>query len=342
MTFEVLEKKIAYLSEPDQKLVRRAFEFAEKVHRSQKRHTGEPFISHGLETAGFIAELKMDATALAAALLHDTCEDTDCELSHIRRHFGKKIAALVDGVTKLGKIRIRRRWLILRDEKELQEFDRQVETLRKMFLAMARDIRIVLIKLADRLHNMKTLAGVPEEKRLRIAKETLEIYAPLSDRLGMGELKGQLEDLAFAHIYPQEFQELKSRVSPLLKDKERYLNRLQKIILKKLGQQGLRAEVNGRKKHLYSLFLKLKRYDNDLSRIYDLVALRIIVYSVSDCYKALGLIHEIWRPLLGKIKDYIAMPKPNGYQSLHTTVFAEGGELIEIQIRTKAMHDQAE
>ena len=342
MTFEVLEKKIAYLSEPDQKLVRRAFEFAEKVHRSQKRHTGEPFISHGLETAGFIAELKMDATALAAALLHDTCEDTDCELSHIRRHFGKKIAALVDGVTKLGKIRIRRRWLILRDEKELQEFDRQVETLRKMFLAMARDIRIVLIKLADRLHNMKTLAGVPEEKRLRIAKETLEIYAPLADRLGMGELKGQLEDLAFAHIYPQEFQELKSRVSPLLKDKERYLNRLQKIILKKLGQQGLRAEVNGRKKHLYSLFLKLKRYDNDLSRIYDLVALRIIVYSVSDCYKALGLIHEIWRPLLGKIKDYIAMPKPNGYQSLHTTVFAEGGELIEIQIRTKAMHDQAE
>lgn len=342
MTFNDLEQKLSYLTDADRKLVRRAYEFAEKAHLKQKRQSGEPYIIHGLETAAFIAELKLDVSALAAALLHDTCEDTDCELTNIRKYFGRKIAALVDGVTKLGKIRIQRRWLFLRDEKELQEFDRQAETLRKMFMAMARDIRVVIIKLADRLHNMKTLEAIPQEKRLRIAKETLEIYAPLADRLGMGELKGQLEDLSFKHLYPDDYRELSSRMAPYLKHKEKYLSHLKKVLLKKLAKEGLRPEIQGRKKHLYSLFLKLKRYDNDLGRIYDLMALRIIVESVEECYQALGLIHKMWRPLVGKIKDYIAVPKPNGYQSIHTTVFAERGELIEIQIRSRKMHDQAE
>lgn len=342
MIFLELQKKISYLPDSEQKLVRRAFEFAEKAHDTQKRNTGEPFVNHELETAAFIADLQLDVEAVVAALLHDVCEDTACDLNQIRRQFGRRIAGIVDGVTKLGKIRIRRRWLFLRDEKELQAFDRQVETLRKMFMAMARDIRVVIIKLADRRHNMKTLQGVPTEKQLRIAKETMEIYAPLSDRLGMGELKGELEDLAFSYLNPAEFKEIKERLAQSLDKKEKDIENIKKILLKKLGKAGIRAEISGRKKHLYSLWLKLKRYDNDLSRIYDLVALRVIVTNTEECYKVLGIIHAMWRPLVGRIKDYIAMPKPNGYQSIHTTVFAKGGQLIEIQIRTQKMHDQAE
>lgn len=342
MTFDELLKKIDYLNQSDKKLIQRAFDFAQKAHKEQKRYTGEPFVSHELETAAFIADLKMDANTIAAALLHDVCEDTPCDLNQIRRNFGKKIALIVDGVTKLGKIRIRRKWLFLRDEKELQEFDRQIETLRKMFMAMAKDIRVVIIKLADRRHNMQTLKGIPEEKQLRIAKETLEIYAPLADRLGMGELKGELEDLSFEYIYPEEYKKLLQRVENKLHQKEIYLEKIKKKLLKKLGQEGIRAEIHGRKKHLYSLFLKLQRYDDDLSRIYDLVALRIIVPTIEDCYKVLCIIHKIWRPLVGRIKDYIAMSKPNGYQSIHTTVFADKGEIIEIQIRSKAMHEKAE
>lgn len=343
MTYADLEKKLDYLNEADKKLVKRAYLFAEKFHKDQKRHTGEPFVSHELETAGFIADLKLDANAVAAALIHDVCEDTPCNLNDVRKTFGRKITYLVDGVTKLGKIRIRRHWLILKDKKELQEFDRQIETLRKMFMAMAKDIRVILIKLADRLHNMKTLEGIPKEKRFRIAKETLEIYAPLANRLGMGELKGQLEDLAFFYVYPEEYQKLKARVADRLAEQTKHIEKLKKIIFKKLAKEGIRPlEIHGRTKHLYSLWLKLKRYDDDLSRIYDLVALRIIVKNVEECYKTLGIIHKIWRPLVGRIKDYIALPKPNGYQSLHTTVFADKGELIEIQIRSKKMHDRAE
>lgn len=342
LTFEDLEKKISYLKPDEQKLVRKAFEFAQNAHKDQKRNTGEPFIIHGLETAAFIADLRLDAASVAAAILHDTCEDTPCSLGDIRKHFGRQIAFLVDGVTKLGKIRILRRWLVLKDEKELQEFDRQVETLRKMFLAMARDIRIIIIKLADRLHNMQTLQGVAPEKRERIAQETLEIYAPLADRLGMGQLKGQLEDLAFSYLEKEECEKLKKLIANRLDRKEKYIVRLKKVLLKKLAKEGIKAEVSGRAKHFYSLYLKLKRYDNDISRIYDLVAIRVIVSTVEECYQVLGIIHKMWRPLVGRIKDYIAMPKPNGYQSIHTTVFADQGELIEIQIRTRQMHDQAE
>lgn len=342
MIYDELKPKLEYLNKNDIQLVNRAYLFAKKAHAEQKRNTGEPFICHGIETAIFIANLKLDAKAVAAALLHDVCEDTSCELPAIKKEFGKEIANIVDGVTKLGKIRITRRWFVITDKQKLPEFDRQVETLRKMFIAMAKDIRVVLIKLADRLHNMKTLDGVPEENRLRIAKETIEIYAPIANRLGMGELKGELEDLSFPYIYPKEYAELKDKIANRLKEKEKYIEKLKKTLIKKLYKLGIKAEIHGRTKHMYSLWRKLQRYDNDLTRIYDLVALRIIVDEVEQCYKVLGLIHKMWRPLIGRIKDYIAVPKPNGYSSIHTTVFAPGGEIVEIQIRTHKMHEQAE
>jgi len=342
MLFKDLKEKINYLSEADQKLVRKAFEFAKERHAEQRRKTGEPFVTHEVETAIFIANLHLDAQSLAAALLHDVCEDTACALAEIRKVFGLKVAELVDGVTKLGKIRIVRKWLFVTSEKQLKDFERQAENLRKMFVAMARDIRVILIKLADRLHNMKTLDGFEPNKRYRIAKETLEIYAPLAYRLGMGEVKGQLEDLAFPYVYPDEYRSLAKRVVHPRKEKEKYIRDLKFKILKKLAKAGIRAEINGRAKHWYSLWRKLLRYDNDLSRIYDLVALRIIVPNIEQCYRVLGIIHENYKPLVGRIKDYIAQPKPNGYQSLHTTVFTDKGQIVEVQIRTKEMHDRAE
>lgn len=342
LTLESLKSKITYLPETEQKEVLRACEFAKKVHQDQMRRTGEPYLIHCLETAIFIANLKLDSQAIIASILHDSVEDGNISLSEVQKQFGKTVTRLVDGVTKLGKIRITRRFFILKSKKEMESFDRQVETMRKMFVAMARDIRVVIIKLADRLHNMKTLEGVSQEKRLRIAKETLEIYAPLSNRLGMGELKGQLEDLAFPYIYPDEYKWLKNKVKSAFQERSRYLEKVRKHLLKRLAKEGIKAQIHGRAKHLYSLWRKLQRYDNDLTKIYDLIALRIIVNSVSDCYKVLGIIHETWRPLVGRIKDYISMPKPNGYQSLHTTVFCLDKRIVEFQIRTKVMHDQAE
>jgi GTP pyrophosphokinase len=342
MTFSDLEKKLDYLSTADKEIVRRAFEFASNAHTGQTRLTGEPYVNHVLETASFIADLKLDHEAIAAALLHDVCEDTSCSQADIKKSFGPKIAELVDGVTKLGHIRIVRKWLFITDERKLKDFERQIENLRKMFVAMAKDIRVILIKLADRLHNMKTLDGVSPQKRYRIAKETLEIYAPLAYRLGMGEIKGQLEDLAFPYVYPDEYKALTRLVVHPRTEKEKYLEKLKIHLLKKLAKNGIRAEINGRAKHWYSLWRKLQRENNDLSQIYDLVALRIIVESIEQCYKVLGIIHEIYKPLVGRIKDYIAQPKPNGYQSLHTTVFTDKGQIVEIQIRTREMHDRAE
>jgi len=342
MPSEVLKKKIVYLPEPEQKQILRAFEFAKKAHLGQNRRTGEPFINHALQVAIFIADLKMDASAITAALLHDCIEDTNCSLADIQKNFGKTVAHLVSGVTKLGKIRIVKKWFFKVDKLELESFDRQIETLRKMFMAMAKDIRVVIIKLADRLHNMKTIEGVDEQKRLRIAKETLDIYAPLAYRLGMGELKGQLEDLAFPYVYPQDFRKVKLLVADAMQNRRVYLDKVIKVVQKKLADENIKAEIHGRAKHLYSLWRKLERYDNDISRIYDLIATRIIVNSVADCYRVLGIIHERWKPLVGRIKDYIAMPKPNGYQSLHTTVFCLDGKIVEFQIRTKEMHAQAE
>ena len=337
-----LKEKLNYLKSEDLKLIEKAYKLAKKAHEGQERYSGAPFIEHEFETALFVANLKLDAKAVAAALLHDVCEDTYVSINDIKKNFGKDVAQIVDGVTKLGKIRITRKWLVIKDEKELKEFDRQVETLRKMLVAMSKDIRVIIIKLADRYHNMKTLDAVPKEKQFRIAKETLEIYAPLAYRLGMGELKGQLEDMAFSYIYPEEYKELKEKVDKRIKEKEKYIEDLRKDVLKKLAKIGIRAEVHGRAKHLYSLWRKMKRNNNDLNQIYDLVALRVIVGSLDECYKVLGLIHETWKPLVGRIKDYISTPKQNGYQSLHTTVFGPKGEIVEIQIRTKLMHDHAE
>ena len=342
MTFDDLEKKLSYLSASDLKTIRHAFDFASAAHGEQMRHSGEPFVTHELETAAFIADLKLDVEAITAALLHDVCEDTHVTQAEIKKQFGQKVSELVDGVTKLGHIRIVRKWLFITDEHQLKDFERQVENLRKMFVAMAHDIRVILIKLADRLHNMKTLDAVDEKKRYRIAKETLEIYAPLAYRLGMGELKGQLEDLAFPYVYPDEYKKLTALVIHPRMEKEKYLAKLKIHLLKKLGKNGIRADINGRAKHWFSLWRKLERQNNDLSQIYDLVALRITVGTVEECYRVLGIIHEMYKPLVGRIKDYIAQPKPNGYQSLHTTVFAEGGQIVEIQIRTQEMHDRAE
>jgi len=342
MPSEVLKKKIVYLPEPEQKQILRAFEFAKKSHLGQQRRSGEPYINHALQVAIFIADLKMDSSAITAAILHDCVEDTNCTLAEIQKEFGKTVAHLVSGVTKLGRIRIVKKWFFLSNKQELESFDRQIETLRKMFMAMARDIRVVIIKLADRLHNMKTLEGVEKDKRLRIAKETLDIYAPLAYRLGMGELKGQLEDLAFPYVYPKEYRKVKLQVAEAMQNRRVYLDKVIKVVQKKLADEKIPAEIHGRAKHLYSLWRKLERYDNDISRIYDLIATRIVVHSVADCYRVLGIIHERWKPLVGRIKDYIAMPKPNGYQSLHTTVFCLDGKIVEFQIRTKEMHEQAE
>lgn len=342
MELDDLIKKIDYLSDSDQALIRKVFLYAQKAHEGQLRLTGEPYIQHLLFAALTIADLKLDAPSIAAALLHDTCEDTKVCSNDIRKEFGKEIANLVDGVTKLTNIRITTRWLFVKEKEQIAEHDRQVETLRKMFMAMAQDIRVVIIKLADRLHNMQTIDAVPQDKRERIAQETLVIYAPLAYRLGMGDLKGQLEDLSFPLVYPKEYTELKKKIAGKLLEKEKYIEKFKKTLMTKLYKEGIKSEIHGRSKHMYSLWRKLQRYDNDLSNIYDLVALRIIVDNVEECYKTLGIIHNNWKPLVGRIKDYIAMPKPNGYRSIHTTVFGLGGEIVEIQIRTKEMHKQAE
>lgn len=343
MPYQKLKQKITYLSQEEQKEVIKACVFASDTHKNQKRRTGSPYIDHCYETANMIADLKMDKDAIIAAILHDTVEDGPVQIAQIQKIFGKRVAILVDGVTKLGKIRITKHWFVITTKEQLADFDRQIETLRKMFVAMAKDIRVVIIKLADRLHNMKTIEGVEPQKRFRIAKETLDIYAPLAYRLGMNELKGQLEDLAFPIVYPDEYKWLKSQVKDAYETRIKYLEKVKKIVEIKLKQEKIKIlQINGRAKHFYSLWRKLQRYDNDLSRIYDLVALRVIVPTIADCYKVLGIIHENWKPLVGRIKDYIAMPKPNGYQSLHTTVFCLDGKIVEFQIRTSEMHERAE
>lgn len=344
----ILEKIKEYLEPADQRLVKKAYQFAEKAHCGQKRGTGEPYIQHPLEVAYLLADDKLDAKTISAALLHDVAEDNPQMMERMKKEFDPEIIRLVKGVTKLGKIKIKKSWFlplrILQDKKEEQlGFERHVENLRKMFMAMSEDIRIILIKLTDRLHNMQTLEGVKKTKQKRIAQETLEIYTPLAQRLGMGKIKGDLEDLAFPYVHPEEYQDLKKRVGSRYEKKEKYIAKIKYILKEELEKHNIKVKkIHGRKKHLYSLYRKLKKYDHDLSKIYDLVALRIIVSTTEDCYKTLGIIHNLWKPLIGRIKDYIALPKPNGYQSLHTTVFGPEGEIFEIQIRTAQMHEQAE
>jgi len=311
-------------------LVGRAYAMAKKAHASQKRTSGEPYIVHPLAAAQHVADWNLDEQSIAAALLHDVAEDTSISIEELRTEFGEDVAFLVDGVTKLGKIKYR-------------GVETQVENLRKMILALSEDIRVVIVKLGDRLHNMTTLAALPPQKQRRIALETMDIYAPLAYRLGMQGLSGELEDLAFPYIYPQEYKWLIENVSERYEERERYLDRVKPIAVKELAANGITPlTVDSRAKRYSSLYKKLLRYEMDVEKIYDLVALRIVVSSVEECYAALGIIHKLWPPLPGRIKDYIALPKPNGYRSLHTTVFCLDQKITEIQIRTQEMHEESE
>lgn len=319
-------------SSDERKFVGDALAFATTAHESQFRKTGEPYIIHALHVAKILAEIGMDKETLAAGLLHDVPEDTEHTLAEIEQKFGKEVAYLVDGITKLGKIKLRGS----REEYFL-------ENLRKMFLAMAEDIRVVIIKLADRLHNMRTLDALPPEKRERIARETMEIYAAIANRLGIGEIKGELEDLAFRHLEPEHYGEAKRIEETYIREGKSYLDRVIDILRKELASDKVKiVAVSGRTKHLYRLYKKLEKHDMEVGRIYDLIAVRIIVPEIVDCYETLGTIHKRYRPLVGRIKDYISLPKPNGYQSLHTTIFGPEGRIVEVQIRTQKMHDESE
>jgi GTP pyrophosphokinase len=331
---ERLEKILSALAsteKEDRVLVTRAYEFAKRAHEGHMRFSGEPYISHLESVAVMLAEMGMGAKTVAAGLLHDTIEDTKVTADEVREAFGDEVLFLVEGVTKLGSVRY-------------HGTDRHNESLRKLFVATSEDIRVVIIKLVDRLHNMQTLEHVPKEKRLRIARETLEIYVPVAHRLGMGRIRKELEDLAFPYVHPEEFKKVNELVKPRLKHAEEQLDKAQKTLQKKLAEEKVVAEfkTNSRIKGTYSLFMKLARREWDADMIHDLLAIRIIVPTVEDCYRVLGIVHALWRPLPGRVKDYIAFPKPNGYQSLHTTVITGQNEVMEVQIRTEAMHRESE
>ena len=332
MSINELIEKVKQRDRPEKELaeIRRAYDFAEHAHRGQTRESGEAYIVHPLWVAMRLTDLNLDTPTIIATLLHDVCEDTECTADTIEKNFGVEAARLVEGVTKLDKIRY-------------QGTERNAESLRKMFLAIAEDIRIVLIKLMDRLHNMQTLNALSPEKQRRIALETLEIYAPLAYRLGIGELKGQLEDLAFPYVYPTEYQWLRETLKDHFEDRKQYVERLKPIVAEELTREHIPfVNLHARAKHYYSLYKKLLKFDMDLDKVFDLVALRLIVHNEEECYGALGVVHKLWRPVPGLVKDYIALPKPNGYRSLHTTVFGPEGRVIEFQIRTQEMHEMAE
>lgn len=316
-------------------LIRRAEEFAKMAHDGQKRESGEPYYIHPEAVAILLANMDMDAETVAAGLLHDAVEDGDgITIEKINETFGEDVALMVDGVTKLTKTGHT-------SDLESRE-ERQAENLRKMYLAMANDVRVVIIKLADRLHNMRTLGICGPEKRQRIARETLDVYAPLADRFGMGAIKAELEDLAFEYLYPEEWRHLCSLIEPQQEERMRLLNSAVKTIVDSLAKVGIKCEISGRRKHMYSIFRKLKKNNKSLNEIYDLVAIRVIVDTVNDCYAALGVIHSLWKPMPGRFKDYISMPKTNMYRSLHTTLFSDLGMPFEVQIRTQEMHRTAE
>ncbi|HZC32172.1 MAG TPA: RelA/SpoT family protein, partial [Candidatus Bathyarchaeia archaeon] len=307
-----------------------AFDLAVEAHAGQLRATGEPYVTHPVASAQITADLGIDPVAVTAALLHDVPEDTEFSLSDIEDRFGSEVARLVDGVTKLSKFSTH------------SHEEQQAENIRKMLLAMAEDIRVVLIKLADRLHNMRTLYGLPSEKQLRIARQTMEIYAPLAERLGIWQMKWELEDLAFKALEPERFRELARLLDTRRKGREDYISRAIADLTPKLKAAGIDADLQGRPKHIYSIDKKMERKSAEFAEIYDVYAIRILVDDVRDCYAALGVVHALWRPIPGQFDDYIAVPKNNRYQSLHTAVIALDGKPLEIQIRTQAMHQVSE
>jgi guanosine-3',5'-bis(diphosphate) 3'-pyrophosphohydrolase len=322
-------------TEVENSQISRALVFAQEAHADQKRLSGESYLVHPIAVAQQVAAWGLDGDAIVAALLHDVVEDTDLRLDAIEKEFGSQVAHLVDGLTKLGALP--------KPDANSARLELSQENLRKLLLATSRDYRVIMIKLADRLHNLRTLGSLPPAKRTRIARESLAVYAPLADRLGMGELKSEIEDLAFRYAMPDEYNSLLARVDLSTKQSQRYLVRLKRNLNDSLARGGVEVvSIEGRRKHLYSIYKKLAKVEGDLTKIYDLIAIRIIVVDVSACYQALGLIHQQYKPLIYRIKDYIAVPKPNGYQSLHTTVFAEDGHITEIQIRTQEMHNEAD
>ena len=327
---ELMRRMRANRPNDDLELIRKAYEFSQKHHAGQSRASGQPYLVHPLEVALVLAEMKMDPVAIAAGLLHDSVEDTSVTVVDIRKEFGEQVAHIVEGVTKISAIDFATRE------------EQQAENLRKMMLAMVDDIRVVLIKLADRLHNMRTLEHLPPDRQQKIARETLEIYAPIAHRLGMGKIRGELEDLGFHYVDPIGYQQVHDAVEARRKAGEAFLSRVEGIFRDKLKEAGITATVESRIKRLYSIYKKLQRQHITVEQVYDLYAMRVITQSVQDCYAVLGIIHNLWRPVPGRIKDFIAMPRPNLYQSLHTSVIAEEGTPFEVQIRTEEMHKMAE
>ncbi len=326
---EVIDLIEGGVTKKETELIKKAYKFAQIAHEGQKRLSGDPYFIHVFETAKILAGLGMDAQTIAAGLLHDVLEDTKIKEEEIEKEFGPDILFLIKGVTKLGTLKYR-------------GHERHVESLRKFFVAMANDLRVVIIKFADRLHNLRTLQFIREDKKKRIAVESIEVYAPLANRLGMGKLKGEIEDAAFPYVYPKEH----AQIEEIIKEKkdlyQKNLAEVRKELEKELNKNKIKvAEIDYRMKHKYSLWKKLMKREMDIEKIYDIIALRVVVETVEDCYRVLGLVHSIWRPLPGRIKDYIAVPKPNGYRSIHTTIFTGQSGIAEIQIRTKEMHAEA-
>ncbi|MCY4441366.1 MAG: bifunctional (p)ppGpp synthetase/guanosine-3',5'-bis(diphosphate) 3'-pyrophosphohydrolase [Deltaproteobacteria bacterium] len=327
---ELVDKVLQYQPGADVDQLRQAYQFSSSVHDGQKRLSGEPYLIHPVAVAGVLADLKLDLPSIIGGLLHDTVEDTLATLPEIEAGFGEEIAALVDGVTKLSRVNF------------TSHEEKQAENFRKMIMAMAKDIRVVLIKLADRTHNMRTLQHLTAEKQRRIAQETLDIYAPIAHRLGIYWIKSELEDLALKHLRPEVYAQLKRNVAQKKKNREKYTNDVISRLSKALAEEGIDAEVSGRPKHFYSIFKKMENQSLDFGQVYDLVAFRIVVDTMRECYEAMGVVHSKWRPVPGRFKDYIALTKPNMYQSLHTTVIGPNAQRIEIQIRTHEMHRVAE
>jgi Guanosine polyphosphate pyrophosphohydrolases/synthetases len=328
---DILDKAGEYLTPADLEMIEKAYIFSASVHKGQVRLSGEPYLIHPMEVAGILVELKLDSATIVTGLLHDTVEDTLATPDQIEESFGRDVVFLVNGLTKLSKITF--------GSKE----ERQAENFRKMILAMSSDIRILLIKLADRIHNMRTLEFQTLEKQQLIASETLEVYAPLSNRLGIYWMEVELEDIAFRYLYPEDYYELSTQIAKKKDERKKYTEEVEAILRRELQKSGLNGEVEGRPKHFYSIFKKMKEQHINFNEVYDITAFRIILdFSEKECYEALSIIHSLWKPVRGRFKDYIAIPKTNNYQSLHTTVIGPHAERMEVQIRTRAMHEWAE
>jgi GTP pyrophosphokinase len=330
---DILNQVKSYHPDPDLDVIKKAYVYSAKVHQGQLRHSGEPYLVHPLEVAGVLAQLKLDEASIVTGLLHDTIEDTLATPEELTELFGSEVTHLVDGVTKLSKFQA---------SATLSQEEKQAENFRKMIIAMAQDIRVILVKLADRTHNMRTLDYMREDKRQRIAQETLDIYAPLANRLGISWIKTELEDLSFRWLKPAEYADLVERVGRRKKEREKYIEDVVRLIETKLAERDLQARVSGRFKHLYSIWKKMRADAIDFDQVHDMIAFRLIMPTIPSCYEALGLIHQLWKPVPGRFKDFIAIPKPNMYQSLHTTVIGPLGERVEVQIRTEEMHRIAE